>query len=56
MGAWPRGPARMRIPLEMYTVSRMQHMVQFHKKNIYFVTNLKVVLGLSALRAPAVGP
>ena len=53
----------MRESLEMYTASRMQHMVQIRKKNIYFVTNLpfcfffeKVPLGLSALRAPTVWP
>ena len=36
----------------------MQNMVQIHKKNGYFVTIFfqKVLFGLSALRAPTVGP
>ena len=47
----------MRKPSEMYTVSRIQNMVQTHKKNAYFVSNLfvyflKKKIGLSALRAP----
>ena len=29
----------MRKPVEMYTVSRMQNVVQIRKKNVYFVTN-----------------
>ena len=51
----------MREPLEMVTTSLMQNMVQIRKKNTYFVTKLlfifgeKVLLGLSALRAPTVG-
>ena len=60
-GLW--GAARMREPLEMYTASRMQHMVHTRKNNAYFATNLlfqfcreNVLLGLSALRAPTVGP
>jgi hypothetical protein len=48
-------------PLEMITVSRMQNMVEIRKKKTYFATkSLKkkkeVLLGLSALRAPTVGP
>ena len=52
----------MREPLEMVTVSFMQHVVQFRKKNTCFVTKLlfemleKVLVGFSALRAPTVGP
>jgi hypothetical protein len=52
----------MREPLEMITVLRMHNMVEIRKKNTCFVTksllknNLKVLLGLSALRAPTVGP
>jgi hypothetical protein len=30
----------MREPLEMVTASRMQNMVEIHKKNICFVTKL----------------
>ena len=52
----------MREPLEMVTASRMQNMVQIRKENIYSVTISffeileEVLLGLSALRAPTVGP
>ena len=51
----------MREPLEMITVSRMQNMVEIRKKNTCFVTNYffeifeKVLLGLSAFRAPTIG-
>ena len=51
----------MREPLEMVTASRMQNMMEIYKKNICFVTIFfqfwkTVLLGLSALRAPTVGP
>ena len=52
----------MREPLEMVTASLMQNMVQIRTKNKYFVTKSyflifgKVLLGLSTLRAPTVGP
>ena len=52
----------MREPLEMFTASLMQHMVQIRKEKNYFVTKYfldmseKVLLGLLALRAPTVGP
>ena len=52
----------MREPMEMVTASLMQNMVPICKKNNYFVTKLlfdfwgKVLWGLSALRAPPVGP
>ena len=53
----------MREALEMVTASLMQNMVQIQKKNDYFETKFffieileKVILGLSALRAPTVGP
>ena len=58
----PRGHGSMREPLEMFTASLMQNMVQIRKKNMYFATKLlfgileKVLLGLSASRAPTVGP
>ena len=49
--------------LDLFSASRMQKMVQFLKSNAYFVTNLlfiffveEVLSGLSALRAPTVGP
>ena len=51
----------MREPLEIVTASRMQNMVEIRKKNTCFVTILhfrffeKVLLGLSAFRAPTVG-
>ena len=44
------------------TASLMQNMVQIHKKNTYSATKIffevleKVLLGLSVLRAPTVGP
>ena len=53
----------MRGPLEMVTASFMQNMVQIREIYFYFMTNFvllefleKVFLGLSALRAPTVGP
>ena len=54
--------AIMQKPLEMYTASRMQNMWQIRKKSAHSLTNLlfklfeKVLLGRSALRAPAEGP
>ena len=52
----------MREQLEIVIASRMQNIVHIRKKNIYSVTKLlfriweKVLLGLSELRAPTVGP
>ena len=54
----------MRECEEMVTASRMQNMVQIHKKNVYFVTRkcfllfllFLLLLGLSASRAPSEGP
>ena len=52
----------MREPLGMVKASLMQNMVETRKKNTCFVNKLlfkileKVLLGLSALRAPTVGP
>ena len=51
----------MRKTLETYVASRIQ-MVQIRKRNGYFVTDLlfvfveQVLWGISALRAPTVGP
>ena len=52
------GHGSMREPLEMATAPHMQNIVEIRKNNTYFVTKLfwgffeKVLLGLSALRAP----
>ena len=52
----------MREQLEMFTASLMQYMVQIRKKSVYFATKAffetleEVFLGLSALKAPIVGP
>jgi hypothetical protein len=52
----------MRKTLEMITVLRMQNMREIHKNNMCFVTKSffefseNILLGLSALRAPTVGP
>ena len=53
----------MRKTLEMITVLRMQNMVEIRKKKqlfrdqiIFLKINKKVLLGLSALKAPTVGP
>ncbi len=52
----------MRKPPETYRASRMQNMVQIRARNVGFTT-LHIfdfvetfLLGLSALRAPTVGP
>ena len=37
----------MRKPLEMVTASRMQHMVQIRKKNIYAATMFAFVLNVT---------
>ena len=52
----------MREPLEMVAASLTQNRMRNRKKNAYFMTKLifeiveKVLWGLSALRAPTVGP
>ena len=52
----------MRERWEMYTVSRMQNIVQIRTENTYFMTKQLLyfskflLLGLSASRAPAEGP
>ena len=52
----------MRKPSEMHVALRMQNMAHIRAQNAYFATKLHfgsfatILLGLSALRAPAVEP